>query len=103
MFDCVRPIACAEYSGCNSFAIPKIQQLRHPLRRDQNISRLQVPMHHQVLMRVMHRAQQRVERAPSLWRTLSPALSAYRSSGWPSTYSVTRYGTPSSVVPPSTA
>ena len=32
----------------------EVQQLRHALRRDQDVVRLQVTMHDQVLVRVMH-------------------------------------------------
>ena len=68
----------------------EVEQLRRAVGGDQDVVRLQVAMHDQVLMRVVHRARRLCARAASRSSSGSRRRSQYASIGSPSMYSMTR-------------
>jgi hypothetical protein len=53
---------------------PEVQQLRHPFRGHQDVERLDVPVHHQALVRVAHGAADLEEKLESLLHRERPAV-----------------------------
>ena len=78
----------------------EVEQLRHAVGADQDVRRLQVAMDDGAAVRVGDRGADLAEQLQPLGESRACA-SQYSSIGRPSTYSITKYGRPSSVVPPS--
>ena len=79
----------------------EVEQLEPALAGDQHVGGLEVAMDHELAVRVLDGAARVLEEAQAL---LDGELRARRStsvSGSPSTYSMAKYGCPSSVTPPS--
>ena len=89
--------------GIEQLGDAEVEQLGHAVLGDQDVGRLDVAVDDQVLVRVLHRRRPAAGRCRAARRCRARATSAYSTSGAPSTNSITRYGRPSGVVPPSSS
>jgi hypothetical protein len=83
--------------------MPKSSSFTWPSPRHQDVARLQVAVHHQVAVRVLAPCGRRREELQPLGDAQRALLAVSVVIGSPSTSSITRYGRPSSVAPPSSS